>query len=497
VLAFTLTQQTSDPSALTEDEASDLFQSLLNALHARQAATFHYKSALASSLTHLVRCFTRNHDTGTSSSPSPEAAASRHRARFLLLLHPHCEALPCLLASDACAEDNGVKWRVASCAALALVVELAERDSVSEAKLLQALWLDHHLERLVHLATNALAPQLLRDSASAVLTQVALRELGAGALKDLGLVSHLAKLCAEAPSEALAQGERVLQSPCQLLGAMLVSLPKHSELGEDCLRFLSSVKGPLSQVLAPSDVFGSTAGLRTAESVVSLLGAALGALDSGRRDRKLLECFPDYHGTLLEPSAHLLELLGSFPSSMLPLGDKAWSSLQPLTPGEVAASRIVVPPPPRASGPWTAFDTMKAEAWWSFAVALSLTLHRMPKTSPCSSVNLAPLLACAAAIAEPLVRGGATNDENDEWGWFGTQALEVAEMLLSLAVGRWWVSGADERTATKASLVNLLPRLEALHSMTPASSVYGASSESELFLKKFCQALAREFDTSQ
>lgn len=493
MLAFTLTAQTPDPSALSEDEASNLFQSLLNALHVRQAATFHYKSALASSLTHLARCFTRDYDTASSSSSAEAAAASRHRTRFLHFLSPHCEALPCLLASDACAEDNGVKWRVASCAALALLVELAENGSVSEAKLLQALWLDHHLERLVHLATNALAPQMLRDSASAVLTQVALRELGAGALKDLGLVSHLTKLCAEAPPDAL-QGGHVLQGPCQLLGTMLVSLPKHTELGEDCLRFLSSVKAPLSQVLAPSSVLGSLAGLRAAESVTSLLGAALGALDSARRDRKLLECFPDYQGTLLEPCAHVLDLLGAFPSSVARLGEKAWSSLEPQTSDEVNASRVIVPPPPGASGPWSAFDTMKAEAWWAFAASLSLTLHRMPKAS---SVNPAPLLACAAAIAEPLVRGGATSDENDEWGWLGTQAVEVAEMLLSLAVEQWWVSGADERSSAQESLVNLLPRLEALHGMTSVTSVYGASSESELFLKKFCQALAWEFDTNQ
>jgi hypothetical protein len=272
--------------------------------------------------------------------------------------------------------------------------------------------------------------------------------------------------------------------PCQLLGAMLASLPSHAGLGEECLRFLHGVRAPLAQLLAPPHALGSTVGLQAAASAVALLAAALGALDGGRRDGKLRECFPGHQEALLGPCARLLAPLAAFPSAQTPAGGAAWASLLPSSPEEAGAARVLLLPPPGAAAPWSAFDSVKAEAWWRLALGLSLALRRAAKLAP---ADPAPLLACAAAVAEPLLR-----DPGGAWGWLGDRSAHVAEALLAAAVERWWVAGPAERTGTKATLVGLLSRIEALHGAAP--TVYGSASESELFLKKFCQALAREFD---
>ena len=245
--------------------------------------------------------------------------SAAHRNMFLGIFQPQqtYESLIAVLAHDGCTESTAPKWRIACLGALVQILKtLQTEDNTSyepgvggagageagglylSAKVLQIMWRDHHLERIVGIAAgvnevhrdiNSELPKV-RRSAQACLVQLALTELGANALHKIGLVTHLIRSVPfwerEAASSAAPEFiiELQLITPCRILTSMLGSTPFHMKLVEEILRWIQAMHQPIASVLHSTAAMGSIEGMRDATAVTGLLASVIGSIDPARRE---------------------------------------------------------------------------------------------------------------------------------------------------------------------------------------------------------------------
>jgi hypothetical protein len=458
-------------------------------------------------------------------------ACELHRESALGLLRETYDEVVSVLAKDACSEvAASTRCRIASLGALTLILQTlyeVEDDVASgqydvgsgdgaylSAKVLQSLWSDHHLERFVGMATSGTSD----DCAMSLLLQVSLTELGATALRELGLVSHLIKhfssLATTTPGQAtpaslLARQAETLTSSCRVVSAMLGSLPSNAKLNDDVLRFIGVVSHSISDNLDTNQAFQNTASLRAAVASTRLLASFVGSLDPSRRDRVLGVALAQ--NGQLEGLYHrvcaLLAQLAEFPHSGVSSDSSslsAWSRPQPMDSREHGASRVKsLPPPPGLSlavtAAWCAYDNMKAELWWELFSATVLFLRRI--ASFCSSSpampaqTLSSALATCLAVAEPLFHVQHSTSPLDSYNGLRDASLLVLENLMALATASLQHSEDDgARLNLKAGIGHLLPRVAALHGFPAAAAVFGAVGDSDWFLKKVTRLLLDEFE---
>jgi len=522
---------------LDVDWGSECLRLLLAALTRRTARSSHdYRASVVTAFNQLMRHLTLTRsaqdmllEAGSSAvAPSSEAVSAAHddaakcaqaceihREASLRLLRETYDEVVGVLAKDACSEVGTAssRCRVASLGALTLILQILYEDeddtAVSgggisggdgpylSAKVLQSLWSDHHLERFVGMATSGAGD----DCAMALLLQVSLSELGANALRELGLVSHLIR---HLSSDGGAPGQvETLTSACRVLSSMLGSLPANAKLNEDVLRFIGTVRKGIGESLDADRAFASTAGLRAAAASARLLASFVGSVDPSRRDR-ILNASLEQGGelqSLLPLACSLLAQLADFPHGNNGEGGGlgAWSHPKPINPHEQAAARVKLPLPPlglSATAVWSAFDDLKAELWWELLRASTLLLRRMTSycsTSPVVSLDtLVGTVTTCLCVAEQQFQSRPQHSSSS-CAWLPGSSLLVLENLMALATTFLQRSSDhDTRPALKAGLWHLLPRVAGLYGTQGPSALNSAIDNSDWFLKKVARLLQDE-----
>ena len=541
---------------------------------ARTRPSTEYRGALAAALSHLLEYLISPRDPeelllqseeprddsslamlGRFCSAYKEATAG-YRQMFLSIFQHKYESVVAVLAHDGCTESTTPKWRVACFSALVqLLKTLQAEDGTSfdpgsggagageasglylSAKVLQIMWRDHHLERIVGIAAgvdegrrdfNADLP-LVRRIAQACLVQLALTELGANAIHKIGIVSQLIRSVPfwerEVANPAAPGYMRELQliTPCRILTSMLRSIPFHMKLVEEILRWVQAMYQPISDVLIASSAMGSLDGLQNATAVAGLLASVIGSIEPARREpviNSLLKPDKYEEQTLAQQLSsrpalpvvlnesimrcwELLRLLGSLPSSPQSTGEStAWSSLQPSNAQEEALARQVSMPAPRGEWQaWNAFDAMKFSAWWGLFRSIALVLQRTARLGvapdcgeeQCKSLARGLITCVYTAKLFPVATSTAivpvtSPDTSAYYASARDSSILVLENLTAFAVERLRLlaphgHSSQEKKSFKAHLNrDLVDLIATTHGAS--SSVYGPPHPSDVFLRK-------------
>ena len=563
------------------DEAGEILESLLDGI-GRQVGvtgrrihpTAEYRGALALALSHLLEFLTAPRDPtdllldyNETSTIFPldilahlcaqyKVATTTNRKIFRSKFQHKYESVVTVLAHDGCSESTTPKWRVACLRALALILKALHTDDMPSsnlgsngesgeanglylsAKVLEILWRDHHLERIVgigfppgtSLGISTSVDRTLQDvisnlpdvweSAQACLMQLALTELGANALQKLSLVTNLIRSVVfwerEAASPTASSNIRKLRliKPCRILTSMLGSIPFHEKLVEDILRWVQAVRHPISEVLKMPVENWSIEGIEDATAVISLLANVIGSIEPARRD-SVIHSFlrPDKYAnqslaTLTPLSVvlnecingsweilHKLKLLRQSPSSSG--ASDAWTSLKPRNQRESDLSRVEsLPSPPRflQAWGWNAFCSLKLSTWWDLSRSVALLLQRTARLS-----HLGVLPECSDRHYESLALALWTScdmiksfQDGNGVSIVGTSALEVstyyadvqdsctlvAENLMAFAVERMRILTAEGSNSNEKML--LLNKLAGTQNerrvLSEIEKIYGPTS---------------------
>lgn len=543
-------------ASLGVKHAEDVMRGLLEAIkrhgdHIRGSPTMSsesYRGTLASTLSHMLRY--------TNHAPNPEqlfrlygkhggeAAAdeaalsnfraflehrcAEHRRACLPLLREHCDTLVCVLATDACQEVVQPHLRAMNMAALNVVVQTltatdrlagthhgaADDESAASgeyvaAKVLQVLWKDCHLQRIVRIATGVDAADAsraglamgvaenaepVRASAMALLTQLAVTQLGAHALLELhavdGLVGSAATSDERAENGAMAlvldasggldydtAGEVAdvladqLLPPCQLLTAMLRSMPPNAELAESVLRWVATVRPKVVALFEPRRAVHSIRSVQAITSIISLLAAVLRATrDPDAMWTKVLSPHSQ-HEQMVRGAWVLLKTVGTYPHPAAAIDTVShldwWTALLPRsTADEDQVAFKSYPCPPGVQGSvasqWSQFDSEKVRVTWALFRAASQFLRRaapLPSSHDYDAGAIAVSLRTCAAVIKASPGPDATGQPTSGVFFYPdllSSAVFVVENLLALAMVRIKRSlpGSVEE---KALLDNLLP----------------------------------------
>lgn len=545
-------------ASLGVKHAEDVMRGLLEAMkrhgdHIRGAPTMSsesYRGTLASTLSHMLRYTNhapnpeqlfRLYGKHGSEVTADEAALSNfraflehrcaeHRRACLPLLREHCDTLVCVLAHDACQEIVQPHLRAMNMATLNVVVQtLTAKDRLAAvgtfhgaaddesaasgeyvaAKVLQVLWKECHLERIVRIATGADAADAsraglamgvaenaepVRASAMALLTQLAVTQLGAHALLELHAVDCLVGSAATS-DERVENGAMALVldasggldndtagevadvladqllPPCQLLTAMLSSMPPNDELAESVLRWVATVRPKIVALFEPRRAVHSIRSAQAITSIISLLAAVLGATrDPDAMWTKVLGPHSQ-HQRMVQGAWVLLRTVGTYPHPAAAIDTVShqtwWAALLPRsTADEDQVAFTSYPCPPGVQGTdasqWSQFDSEKVRVTWALFRAASQFLRRashLSSSHDCDAGAIAVSLRTCAAVIKASPGPDATGQPTSGMFFYPellSSAVFVVENLLALAMVRIKRSlpGSVEE---KELLDNLLP----------------------------------------
>lgn len=483
-----------------------------------------YRGALATAITsflhHLTTPMTTQHVMSISSNNSggggglplntvemvvraSEETCDMHVSSFSVIIRHHCQDLVSTLAKYGCAESSTPKWRVSSVVLLKTVLALVREDDFVAAKVLQVLWADRHLERLLNIATKDVngdaALKYVKAAAISLLVEVSLSELGRSSLAELGAITLILR-ASSSDEDFMPEYVVIVNNLLQL---------KSQALTEDVLRFIKAHSSTMLVALSPDTSLSSLSSLRYAAAIGSLLSGVVGCIDATKVE-KMLESLVGAQEVkaLLTAAWNLMLKLSSFPSTKSGRGGE-WEDLKPDNEDEVRCSRTIsLPPPPccnRMDG-WFDFDVTKCNHWFDLIRSLSLFLRRtahMNLSPPthiqalknmlemCSNITEAFTTANSSSSSSVLVTAGESDPTGVHYMLMKTSTTVSLESLLGVLVARLEVQDSEETRMLQQSLGNgFLDRLTRLY---PHSHM-GALNESDFYLKKIVRFLQEQLD---
>jgi hypothetical protein len=389
---------------------------------------------------------------------------------------------------------------------LKTVLALVREDDFIAAKVLQVLWADRHLERLLHIAikdaNNDPALTYVKAAAISLLVEVSLSELGRSSLAELGAITLILRA-------SNTGGDQEFMPEYVLIVNNLLRLNSQA-LTEDVLRFVKAHSSTMVSSLNPDTALSSLASLRYAAAIGSLLSAVVSSIDLNKVE-KMLEAIVGKTEirSLITSGWSLMLALSSFPISGSKEGE--WSGLRPVDEAEISSSRTLsLPPPPccnRVDG-WFDFDVTKTNHWFDLIRSISLFLRRTAHTKlappthvqaltnmleMCSqiTVSFTSSASSASSSASLLVVAGESDPSGAHYMLIKTSSSVALESLLGVLVSRLEVQDAEEsRMLQQALSGGFLDKLTRLY---PQSS-FGSMNESDFYLKKVVRFLQEQLD---